>query len=419
MGNLPGFTNAGKWDGIILKLNLSDGAIVASNQWGNEGIDGYGNIVEDDNGNFFVSAQGSPVGAGGTDNVYMVAKHKKSDLSNVWRALSVPNTTGFIASSEAWGGLTYMPKTIPGDGKLVVAGWYMANNGANAFASIYENLNATIPTRPHSITLASPSTRAEWIIDNIVDAQGNIYFAGFTTGNLQGTAKGEGDAFIAKYSLTLTNPKIVQFGTNKSDLISKLEIDNNGIIYATGYTYGNLIGNNQDLSGLTGDIFIQKFNSNLDFLDAKQFGTPHEDRGHSYLLGNTLFIGGMTEGYFTGNNQGSFDGFIMALDKSTLTESELNVTLSIKDEEIVKKTKLNENNEITIYPNPASLVKKIKQLNNTCLDYTIFNMEGRKMHSGKVPDSKIIDISKLPEGSYYIEIKEFLKLTRRKFIIKN
>jgi hypothetical protein len=39
---LPGFTNAGRWDGILLKLNLSDGQIVATNQWGNAGIDGYG-----------------------------------------------------------------------------------------------------------------------------------------------------------------------------------------------------------------------------------------------------------------------------------------------------------------------------------------------------------------------------------------
>jgi hypothetical protein len=47
LGSLPGFTNAGRWDGILLKLRLSDGVIVAMDQWGNAGIDGYGNVVLD------------------------------------------------------------------------------------------------------------------------------------------------------------------------------------------------------------------------------------------------------------------------------------------------------------------------------------------------------------------------------------
>ena len=106
LGNLPGFTNAGRWDGIIIKLDLSSGAIIATDQWGNAGIDGYGNLAQDDAGNIFVSAQGSPEGPAANDEFYLVAKHRKSDLSNVWRALDAPNVSGFKASSEAWGGLT-------------------------------------------------------------------------------------------------------------------------------------------------------------------------------------------------------------------------------------------------------------------------------------------------------------------------
>jgi hypothetical protein len=141
LGNLVGFTNAGRWDGILLKLNLSDGQIVATNQWGNPGIDGYGNITQDDNGNIFVSAQGSPTGAATTDDVYLVAKHQKSNLQNVWRTLNAPNGTGFIASSEAWGGLTYVPSGIAGQGRIVAGGWYFSNQGANAFVFVYENLH--------------------------------------------------------------------------------------------------------------------------------------------------------------------------------------------------------------------------------------------------------------------------------------
>lgn len=316
LGALPGFSNAGRWDGIILKLSLSDGQIVATDQWGNAGIDGYGNIALDDAGNFFVSAQGSPPGAGGTDDVYLVAKHRCSDLGNVWRELNATVGTGFAASAEAWGGLTYEPGPAPGQGRLVVAGWYFSNLGADAFVSVYENLAAAQPTRPHSLVLAAPGPRADWVLDNAVDAQGNIYVGGFTTGNIGATPQGEGDAFLIKYGPTLSNPVIRQFGTPKSDLIRKMAFDQDGNLYVVGYTYGDLDGNNQDPSGLTGDIFVRKYDSNLNVLAARQFGTPHEDRSFLHVQDRLLYLGGMTEGSLVGASLGTFDGFALALDQA-------------------------------------------------------------------------------------------------------
>jgi hypothetical protein len=341
LGNLPGFTNAGKWDGIILKLNKNTGVLEASNQWGNEGIDGYGCITQDDNGNVFVSAQGSEAGNPNTDDKYLVAKHSKSDLSNVWRMIDATTQTGFAASAEAWGGITYVPNATPGNGKLVVAGWVISAGGANAFSSVYENLNNTTPTRPYSNIIASAGSRAEWVLDNAVDSAGNFYYVGFTSGNLQGTHQGEGDAYIVKYNSSMQNPVFKQFGTSKGDLARKIEIDADGTIYVVGYTYGNYAGNNADTTLLTGDVFIQKFDSNLNFLNNKQFGTPHEDRGMCHLVGNDLIITGMTEGTMVNSSNGSFDGFIASVNKSTLNFT----TLSADSFE--------NNPIIAIYPNPA------------------------------------------------------------------
>jgi hypothetical protein len=398
LGNLPGFTNAGKWDGILLKLNLSDGQIVAMNQWGNPGIDGYGCIVQDDDGNIFVSAQGSVPGGGGTDDVYLVAKHKKSDLSNVWRALNAPNATGFKASAEAWGGLTYVKTATPGAGRLIAAGWYIASGGANAFASVYENLNTTAPTRPHSIILTSPGIRAEWFMDNTVDAQGNIYFAGFTTGNIGGNPIGEGDAFIAKYSPQLTNPVFKQFGTAKSDLISNLDIDANGIIYATGYTYGNYGGNNNDPSGRTGDVFIQKFDLNLNFLGNKIYGTPHEDRGYSYLKDTLLYIAGMTEGNMCGASNGSFDSYAFAVKTSDLSVINPGVITGVGNPVIASP--------YSIYPNPVQKEIFIKGLSNIPVEYALYNEAGQIITSGNnlsVTANKI-NIENFADGLYLLRI---------------
>ncbi len=400
LGNLPGFTNAGKWDGILLKLNLSDGAIVAMNQWGNAGIDGYGNIVQDDAGNVYVSAQGSPNGTtGGTDADYLVAKHRKSDLTNVWRVIEPTTATGFSASAEAWGGLTYVANNTPGAGRLIVAGWYYSNTGANAFASVYENLNATMPTRPHSITLASPGgARADWILDNVVDKQGNIYFGGFTTGNFQGTHIGEGDAYIVKYSPQLTNPVFKQFGTTKSDLIYKLEIDTSGTIYAVGYTYGNYAGNNADVTLSTGDVFIQKFDQNLNFLNKKQFGTPHEDRANTSLRNSTLYIGGMTEGSMAGPNLGSFDGYVVAVKTSDLSFTTASVITSI--------TNVNSAHPFIIYPSPTNNKLYIKGLSNIAQQYAIYNAQGQVIQTGNTLTStnNSIDVSAYSSGLYAIAI---------------
>lgn len=393
LGNLPGFTNAGRWDGIILKLDLEDGQILASDQWGNAGIDGYGNIEQDDNGNIFVSAQGSPVGAGGTDDVYLVAKHRKSDLSNTWRALNAPNATGFVASAEAWGGLTYVPGNTPGDGRLIAAGWYFSATGANAFVSVYENLNANSPSRPHSEIINTQGIRADWVMDNAVDSQGNIYVAGFTTGNLGTAPLGQGDAYVIRYSPQLTNPAYRQFGTNRSDLIRKLFIQND-TLYAIGYTYGDFANANADPEQLSGDVFVQKLDTELNLLDALQFGTPHEDRSFGQLSGNNLLLGGMTEGYMTGDNLGSFDGFLTAVRTSdlTFTQPVLSTVSSVYDASAVG-----------VFPNPAKDIVHIELGEDRAelLALSLFDAMGRKVRQIDSTASTI-DISDLAGGTYLL-----------------
>lgn len=396
LGSLPGFTNAGRWDGIILKLDLANGQIVASDQWGNAGIDGYGNIEEDDNGNIFVSAQGSPVGQGGTDDVYLVAKHSKSNLSNIWRELNPPNATGFIASAEAWGGLTYVPNTTPGDGRLIAGGWYFSATGANAFVSVYEDLNTNNPTRPHSEIINTQGIRADWVLDNAVDSQGNIYVAGFTTGNIGAPHLGEGDAYVIKYSPQLTNPIYRQFGTNKSDLIRKMMIQND-TIYTIGYTYGNLIGNNADLNQRSGDVFVQKLDKNLNLLNGIQFGTPHEDRGFGYIQNDNLWIGGMTEGFMAGANLGSFDGFVAAVRTTDLSFIQP-TALSIEETYV--------NDQIKLHPNPAKekVYFDITSLKADVKNISIFTTTGQKLIEYKLEKNEM-DISTLPSGLYFIQFE--------------
>ena len=311
-GALPGFTNQGKWDAIIIKVRLDDGTIVATNQWGHSGIDGYGNITLDDAGHLYLSGAGSPVGDGSSDESHLVAKHSAADLQNIWWVLDGSPTNSAFAT-EAWGGITYVPGQTAGNGSLVVAGWYMAPGGSDSFVSLYENLDQASPTRIASETIKSAGTKSDWILDNAVDSQGNIYVAGYTTGDLGGAHMGDGDMFVAKFDPDLRNPVYAQWGTPQSDQFRKLVVDENDRLYAVGYTYGDFAGANADPSGLSGDIVIQKFNSNLVQTQAVQLGTALEERGYIYWANDTIYLTGMTEGSLTGANLGAFDGFILTL----------------------------------------------------------------------------------------------------------
>ncbi len=405
---LPGFTNTGRWDGFLLKINKETGTLVASDQWGNSGIDGYGNIVLDNQGGLYVSGQGSPEGTTGTDDAYLVARHHTSDLSNDWRVIEPTTATGFSASAEAWGGLYWKEGATDASDRLVAAGWYIAAGGANAFVSVFDNLYNVIPNRPHSIVFAAPGPQADWVLDNVIDSQGNIYVAGYTSGNLEGTHQGDGDAFITKYDSTLSNPQTVQFGTPQSDMVRKMNIDDQDHIYLTGYTYGNLFGTNNDPSLTTADIFVHKMDTNLNTLATAQFGTPHEERAYAALADNRLYIGGMTEGVIKETSKGSWDGYAVALDSNDL--SIIDTTLSVTDISLLEQTLL--------YPNPANNYINLKsEVLSGVNNFEIYDIQGRKIRSGTITDNQQqIKISDLQSGIYVMNIGNINTINTLKFM---
>ena len=233
-----------------------------------------------------------------------------------------PNGT-VIASAEAWGGLSYAPGAAPGQGRLVAGGWFMGSgNGgisAQAFLEVWTDLHLAAPTRAASAVIASAGVQADWVMDNVVDSAGNIYAVGYTSGGLQGAARGQGDAYIVKYDGNLQNPVFRQFGTAQADAFRRMEIDGAGNLYAVGYTYGDYQGANADASRRSADVIVQKFDSALNPVAALQFGTPQEERSYMHLRGNTLYLGGMTEAALGGVSAGSFDAFVVKVDAQTMT----------------------------------------------------------------------------------------------------
>lgn len=110
-------------------------------------------------------------GVSGTDPFCLVAKHRASDLTEVWTVLAEPAGTNNVFVAEAWGGLSYVPGSAPGEGRLVTAGWFFGAGarGAASFVEVYEGLEDAEPTRVAAAVIGSPGLEADWMLDNVVE----------------------------------------------------------------------------------------------------------------------------------------------------------------------------------------------------------------------------------------------------------
>lgn len=111
----------------------------------------------------------------------------------------------------------------------------------------------------------------------VLDNDDNIYIGGYVKGKFDGKFNyGLHDFFIIKYNATFQYQTVYQYGSNQSDSITDMIIDNDGFIYSTGFT--KYIGFSQEPSNVDSnyyttdspntEIFLNK--NNVQFLG----GTP-------------------------------------------------------------------------------------------------------------------------------------------------
>lgn len=117
----------------------------------------------------------------------------------------------------------------------------------------------------------TPDNDACWHITG--DADFNLYVSGYTAGDLGAKNKGIIDAFVAKYSDSGEQLKVIQFGTADYDMVHAAVVDKEGNIYAGGSTGGDLAAKQQG----QGDAFLTKINAKGEILWTNQFGTPMWD----------------------------------------------------------------------------------------------------------------------------------------------
>lgn len=153
------------------------------------------------------------------------------------------------------------------------------------------------------------TTANEQLWGMALDAAGNIYVTGSTSGNLAGLnpapPAGTTSLFIVKFDPSGTVLWTRQLGVNNRTTVARgIAVGANGDVYVAGHTNAGLGG--QAYAGGGADAFIVRYSSSGTLLGTRLLGTSAQDQAFALT---TAQEGGQTFIYATGTTNGSFSGY--------------------------------------------------------------------------------------------------------------
>jgi hypothetical protein len=154
-----------------------------------------------------------------------------------------------------------------------------------------------------------------------VDNDGNVYVTGWTDGNLDGNVNvGYNDMFLTKFDSSGTRQWTREYGTpgpSSADLGLSVKADKTGYIYVSGFTCGDL--NGVPNAGGLSDGFLMRFDSSGNLQWTKLLGSPGIDSGPALAIDDSanVYVAGWTTGQLDGNtSSGGRDIFLASYDSS-------------------------------------------------------------------------------------------------------
>jgi hypothetical protein len=157
------------------------------------------------------------------------------------------------------------------------------------------------------------TTVEDYALSVVLDADGNPFVAGGTSGLLAGpSAAGGLDGFVRRYDPAGNVTWTRQFGSRMDDYTVGATVGPGGDVYVVGTTFGTLPG--QSSKGET-DGFIVAFRAEGRDLWSRQFGTPGGDDAEAIAFDATghPFVAGRAGGPLPGGtSSGGSDAFLAA-----------------------------------------------------------------------------------------------------------
>ncbi|GEM82828.1 Ig-like domain-containing protein [Meiothermus hypogaeus] len=165
--------------------------------------------------------------------------------------------------------------------------------------------------RINSIKLDESTPNVENGLNAVAVSGTTLYLGGYTNGTVPGgTNAGGSDAALYKYDTDLAFGWAVQFGSTANDKITAMGVDANGDVYVAGFAAGALPGKTH--LGDT-DAFAAKYSASGTQQWLEQFGTLFGDSANALaVVGSDVYVAGYVTGaYATGfSYNGGTDLFV-------------------------------------------------------------------------------------------------------------
>jgi hypothetical protein len=229
---------------------------------------------------------------------------------------------GVIIGGDPWGGTVMVNTTSQDDaqgvavdagGNVYVVGQTSGSlHGHTSLGADNDGFVAMYaPTGSHVRTLMINTAAHDGAIDVAVDAGGNVYVAGVTLGDLHGHTNLAGDGFVAMYNSTGGHVRTLMINSSALDVAEGVAVDANGNVYVAGETRGDLHGHT--LIGVS-DGFVAMYNSAGDHVRTLMINTSGWDQAYDVAvdeLGN-VYVTGETNGDLHGHTSlgADYDGFV-------------------------------------------------------------------------------------------------------------
>ncbi|QSJ15506.1 SBBP repeat-containing protein [Nostoc sp. UHCC 0702] len=309
-GSLAG-TNAGASDAWVVKYN-SKGEQVLAKQYGSAGEELVSRIATDQFGNFYLAgySRGDFGAANPTGLTRAFVSKYNSDGEQQW----IQQFGGFFDASFGLdvddAGTVYISGIA---GKLVPIDLENPTFLEDAFVAKYD----TNGNQMFYKTFGSPAPGSQEAYAAASDHQGNIFAAGWTSGNIDPSLSGRigtYDAWISKHDTNGNLEWIRQFGSKDYEFVWGLDTDSLGNVYASGWTLGDLGGKNAG----SYDAWLAKYDPFGTLQWIQQFGTAGDDEGIGITIDelDNIFLIGYTDSNLGGTNKGSYDAWVARFDTS-------------------------------------------------------------------------------------------------------
>jgi len=228
-------------------------------------------------------------------------------------------TTSFAVNPITSGGSTTMTisaaaTVVPGPYTLTVTGTGSGPTPPVHSASVTVNVTSAPPPGNAPLWVLQVGTSLDdYGYGVAADSSGNVLMTGYSRGNFAGTNQGGLDAVVGKYDANGNPIWTRQLGSAGNDWGRAVAVDASGNVFVAGQTTGNLgAGTNSGLN----DAFLAKYNASGTLLWTKLIGTPGDDIANAVAVDSTgnVIVGGSTTGSLGFTNQGGIDAWINKYD---------------------------------------------------------------------------------------------------------